>query len=134
MDWVFKLNLFLPVSQKHKLSKFIKIFENAKLQSQLFSSKPVISSFKFFSALLGPMHHMFYHCGSLDLDFLSKCSFFVFICSSIIADKIKWCDDYSLHPCQFPLLSTNINLLVSGGQQKFTHRWTKPVAFSCSFI
>ena len=63
-------------------------------------------------------------CGGLDLDFLSKCSFFFFIYSIIIADKMKWYDDYSLHLCQFPLISTNINLLVSGVQNNFTHWWT----------
>ena len=83
-------------------------------------------SWKMKNALYFPGHDtlIWTLCGGLDLDFLSKCSFFFFIYSIIIADKMKWYDDYSLHLCQFPLVSTNINLLVPGVQKNFTHWWT----------
>ena len=76
-------------------------------------------SWKMKKALYFPYHDtlIWTLCSGLDLDFLSKCSFSVFIYSIIIADKMKWHDDYSLHLCQFPLISDNINLLVSGVQK-----------------
>ena len=98
-------------------------------------------SWKMKNALYFPYHDtlIWTLCGGLDLDFLPKCSFFFFIYSIIIADKMKWHDDYSLHLCQFPLISTNINLLVSGVQRKFPYCWknlqpSAPALFKYNFL
>ena len=50
-----------------------------KSQSQLSAQKPIIFAYKFFDLLLGPIHSMFHHCGSLDLWTFTRSVIFFFI-------------------------------------------------------
>ena len=71
--------------------------------------KPIISAYKFFSTLFGPIHSVFWHCNGLH--------FLIYLLNSIVDKLKKLHEDYSLYSyyiflClyQFPLMFTNINL------------------------